>query len=206
MSDRIIAVPDFPELAFDDGPHQYRLDGESIPSVSTILEPLSGANYAHIREKTLQNAANRGTSVHNSIEVWIKYEIEDVNPEHRGYFSAFREWWDLKKPIVVGSEVRVYHRILRYGGTVDLLAYIDDKLTLVDFKTTSSLVDMTCGVQLEAYAQALVSHGIPVEDKMILHLKNNGKYKEHSYAVNDAARWRVFGSLKCVYDYIQSYK
>lgn len=65
---------------------------------------------------------------------------------------------------------------------------------------------MTCGVQLEAYAQALASHGIKVEQKKILHLKKDGRYDDRSYPANDAQRWRVFGSLKCVYDYIQSYK
>lgn len=206
MTDKLTEFPEFPELQFDDEHHIYRLDGVIIPSVSNIMEPLSGAKYAGISEKTLEKAANKGTSVHNSIENFIKFGIEDVNPAHQGYFDAFREWWEKDQPVLVGSECRIYHRILQYGGTVDLLAYIRGKLTLVDFKSTYALSDMTCGVQLEGYSQALASHDIRVEQKKILHLKKDGKHDERSYPANDAARWRVFGSLKCVYDYIQSYK
>lgn len=206
MTDKLTEFPEFPELKFDDEHHIYRLDGTIIPSVSSIMEPLSGAKYAGISGRTLEKAANKGTSVHNSIENFIKFGIEDVNPAHRGYFNAFREWWEKKQPELVGSECRIYHKILQYGGTIDLLAYIRGALTLVDFKSTYALSDMTCGVQLEAYAQALASHGIHVEQKMILQVKKDGKHVERSYPANDSQRWRVFGSLKCVYDYIQSYK
>lgn len=206
-TDRIVEVPEMPELSFDDTTHTYTLNGLVIPSVSSIMEPLSSAKYAGISEKTLNRAADKGTSVHNAIENWIKFGIEDIQPEHRGYFDGFLEWWEKSGPIiVVGSEVRMYHKLMRYGGTIDLLAYIGDELTLVDYKSTSALSDMTCGVQLEAYGQGLASHGIQVQRKKILHLKKDGKYGEREYPTGDADRWRVFGSLKCVYDYIESYR
>lgn len=197
-------VPELNELEFEEVTHTYRLDGIVIPSVSTIMEPLATAKYAGISEATLGRAADKGTTVHNSIENYIKFEFEDIPVEHRGYFEGFLDWWNNNYVRVVASEARVYHKILRYGGTIDILAYVNGVLTLVDIKTTSALSDMTCGVQLEAYTQALKSHGIKIEKKMILHLKKDGKYTERYFELNDAARWRVFGSLKCVYDYIQS--
>lgn len=204
--ERIDKLPEFPELTFDEESHIYRLDGVEVPSVTKIIEPLNREKYAGIGEKTLEKAANKGTSVHNSIEFFIKFGFADVNPAYQGYFDAFRDWWEKEQPVLVGSECRVYHPILRYAGTVDLLAYLRGKLTLIDFKSTATLSDMTCGVQLEAYAQALAKHGIQVEQKEILQVKKDGKYVERSYPANDGQRWRVFGSLKCVYDYIQSYK
>ena len=116
------------------------------------------------------------------------------------------EWWDEYKPEVVASEVKTYHKLMRYGGTLDLLAFIDGELTLIDFKTTYRLMEKTCGVQLEAYAQALASHGITVERKHILHLKKDGKWAYPEFPAKDAVRWRVFSALKCLYDYEQSYK
>ena len=65
---------------------------------------------------------------------------------------------------------------------------------------------MSCGVQLESYDQALASHGIKVQKKKIIHLKRNDKFKVIDYPVGDSVRWRVFGALKCLYDYVQSYK
>ena len=199
-----IQVPEMPELEFDDQKHIYRLNGVVLPSVSTIIEPLTAIKYQGINSNTLDNAARKGTAIHNSIENFIKFGFEDVAPEYRTFFDAFLEWWNDKQPIVIASELRIYHKLLRYGGTLDLLAIIDDKVTLVDYKTTYEVSDMTCGVQLEGYAQALLSHGIKVEEKQILHLKKDAKHKVHKYPGADANRWRVFGSLKNVYDYIQS--
>lgn len=202
---KAVTVPDFPELTFDDDRHIYRLDGDVIPSVSRIMEPLKNVNYAGVSERTLRNAADKGTSVHNSIENFIKFGIEDIATEHQLYFNAFLEWWTTAQPVVVGSEIRIYHKILRYGGTVDLLCYIDERLTLIDYKTTYAVSDMSCGVQLEAYEKALESHGIKVDQKMILHLKRDGRFKVIPYPANDSLRWRTFGALKCVYDYTKSY-
>ena len=206
VTGKIKEFPELPELTFDEASHIYRLDGIQIPSVSRLMEPLKDSAYHGISEKTLRRAAEKGSSVHDSIENFIKFQILDVNPEHRLFFDAFMDWWEENQPIVVGSEIRIYHKILRYGGTIDLLCYIQDKLTLIDFKTTYALQDITCGVQLEAYEKALASHGVQVEDKMILHLKRDGKFKEKHYPVSESARWRVFGALKCVYDYTESYK
>ena len=201
-----IKVPDFPELEFIDETHTYKLNGIAIPSVSEIISPLSNKKYDGISEKTLERAARKGTSVHNSIENFIKFEIDDVPEEHRGYFEGFLDWWEEKKPVVIGSEIKIYHKLLRYGGTIDLLCLIDDAVTLVDYKSTAVVSDMTCGVQLEGYRQALASHGIKIDRKEILHLKKDRKHKEIEYPVLDAERWKVFGSLKCVYDYIESCK
>ena len=205
-AERLTVFPSFPELTFEDKTHTYRLGGVVIPSVSAIMEPLNADKYRGIGRKTLDKAASKGTAVHNGIENWLKFGIEDVPEEHQAYFDAFMDWWRKMNPVLVGSELRVYHRIMQYGGTIDLLAYIDGKLNLIDFKSTYALYEMTCGVQLEGYSQACKSHGIEVEEKRILQIKKDGTYTEMKFPAGDAARWRVFGSLKCVYDYLQSYK
>lgn len=199
-----VELPEMPELSFDDGPHIYRLNGIQIPSVSAIMEPLSHAEYGSIDENTLNRAANKGTIIHNAIENWLKFGIDDEDPEYAGYFNGFREWWGKRKPEFIASEFRVYHKLMRYAGTIDLLAVIEGKLTLVDFKTTYRLIEKNCGIQLEAYAQALASHGIKVEEKRILHIQKDGKWEDPQFPSKDPNRWRVFGSLKNVYDYIQS--
>ena len=197
-------IPEFPELSFDESSHTYRLNDVIIPSVTTLMNPLSAEMYKNISSVTLSNAADKGTAVHNAIENYIKFDIVDIPPEHSGYFDGFLEWWNQHDIQVVASEVRVYHKIMRYGGTIDLLAYVDGVLTLIDIKTTSVLSEKSCGVQLEAYSQALKSLGFQIEQKIILHLKKDGKCTPREFPLNDAPRWRVFGSLKCVYDYIQS--
>lgn len=199
--DTTVKILETPELRFDEKSHIYRLDGVEIPSVSRVMEPLKASSYAGIGEKTLARAADKGSSVHNSIENWLKFGIDDIPEEHRPYFEGFLAWWDEYRPEVVASEVKTYHKLMRYGGTIDLLAYIGGKLTLIDFKTTYRLLEKSCGVQLEAYAQALASHGIAVEEKHILHLTKDGKWAYPEFPAKDPVRWRVFSALKCVYDY-----
>ena len=194
MADKIV-LPELPELTFDEGPHVYRLNGVQIPSVSNIMEPLSRAKYDGVSDSVLQKAADRGTAVHNSIENFLKFEFEDFPPEHIGYVNAFKAWWDLMQPQVVGSEVRLYHKQLEYAGTLDLLCVVCGKLCLYDFKTTYQVSEMTCGVQLEAYDQGLQTHGIKVDEKHILHLKKDGKFKDISFPVDDKRRWKVFCEL-----------
>lgn len=159
--DMTVEVPELPELTFDEASHIYRLNGDIIPSVSKLMEPLKDQCYGGISKRTLENAAIKGSAVHNSIENWIKFGIDDIPSEHRGYFNGFMEWWKQYKPRVFGSEVRIYHKLMRYGGTIDLLCEIGGLLELIDFKTTYTLLEMACGVQLEAY---LRENGIEVDD------------------------------------------
>ena len=61
-------LPTFPDLAFDEPTHTYRLNGAILPSVSAIMRPLSQALYKGVDEAALSAAAARGTAVHNAIE------------------------------------------------------------------------------------------------------------------------------------------
>lgn len=192
-----------PQLSFDETTHIYRLDGVEIPSVSKLMEPLSQHEYGAINPAVLEAAAHRGTAVHNAIENYMKFGLLDISEDYQGYIDGFLAWWDLHHPEVIGSEVRTYHPLMRYGGTVDLIAKIDGDITLIDFKTTSRLVTKNCRVQLEAYSQALRVHGIDIQKKRILHLEKDGKWSEPEFQVKDIEAWKVFGALKCVYDYLQ---
>ncbi len=190
------------DLEFREDDHVYLLGGVEIPSVTRLMEPLSRHEYERVSEWTLRKAAERGTAVHNAIENYIKFGLDDTDPEYKGYMDSFHEWWAMSDPEVIGSEMRVYHKTLRYAGTIDLVAKIDGKVTLIDYKTTSRLMDKNLRVQLEAYAQALKSHGIEVERKMALHLKSEG-WRAPEYDRMDPEALRVFTSLKCLYDYMR---
>lgn len=130
--------------------------------------------------------------------------IEDVPEEHQGYFQAFLDWWRQYNPVVVASEVRLFNNQLGYAGTADLIAYVEDALTLIDYKSTYSVSEMTCGVQLEAYARALASMGVEVKAKKILLLQKTGRFKYIDFKPNDLKRWKVFNALKTVYDYTKA--
>lgn len=46
--DMTVEVPELPELTFDEASHIYRLNGDIIPSVSKLMEPLKDQCYGGI--------------------------------------------------------------------------------------------------------------------------------------------------------------
>jgi len=194
------------ELTFDEVKHVYRLDGVVIPSVTTLMKPLSAAMYDGIDEETLNKAAEKGTIVHNAIEDYVKYGFDVIPEEQAGYFEAYKSFAKDYKIEPIENEKRIYHKALRYAGTADCIAKIDGKITLIDFKTTSVLMPMLTRVQLEAYKKALESMGYKVEAKMIVQLKKDGKYKIELHELNDLEAWTVFAALQTCNNFINKYK
>lgn len=199
-------LPVFPELKFEEKRHIYTLDGQLLPSVTTVMKPLDREMYCGINEDVMKIAAYRGTSIHNALENYVLYGIEDIEPKYRGYFDGFLKFWKENNPEPLATESRLYHRILRYAGTADLPCIIGGKRVLVDYKTSAEVNSMLTGVQLEAYAKAYDSHGFKFDEKAIVHLKSDGSYHMVRYKANDRDSWEVFSSLMVVWNHIQKYK
>lgn len=202
----MIKIPEFNELSFIETEHKYLLNGIEIPSVTTLMNPLSSAEYGEIDRRILDKAAHRGTVVHNAIESYEKYGFDDISDEYAGYFQAYKNWKKKYNPEIVANERKVYNKLMMYAGTADMFAYVDGKLVLIDFKTSSRINEMLVGVQLEAYSRAFSSHSISVDEKAILHLKKDGKYSYKVYPKNDNECWKVFSSLVILDNYIKKYK
>ncbi len=193
-------LPEMTGLIFDPCGHTYRLNGLVLPSVTTLMKPLSNVVYQTVDPKVLEKAANRGTAIHNAAENYAKFGIEDVPSVLAGYFDAFREWWDLRKPEPLATEYRIYHKILRYAGTADLVCLINGKMTLVDYKTSAQVNSKLCAVQLEGYDRAFESHGIKIEDRLILHLSRTG-YQEVPFKRSGKC-WTTLSALMTVWNYM----
>lgn len=197
---------ELPELTFDERRHIYKLNGVALPSVTTVMKPLSGDVYGSIDKAVLDRAAKRGTAVHNAIENFVKFGIEDIPPEHEGYFNGFLRWYEDHKVVPYGTEIKLYHKGLLYAGTADMLAEVDGVDTLIDFKTSASVQSMLCGVQLEAYSRAYCSHlGVAEFGEAIVHLKKDGTYEMIPFGDSATECWRVFTALMTVRNYKQKF-
>lgn len=206
MSEQTIGL-EFPELVFKSESHTYWLNGSRIPGVSELMHPLSESMYRGIDAGMLDAAAARGSAVHEAIENFAKYGIEDCEPEHRGYFDGFMKWAKENMVEVVASEVMVYNQTYRYAGTLDLICNVRGERWLIDVKTTAQLNEMLTGVQISAYGAALASQGVKIDRKAVLHLKKNGRYQIHiADKAKDAEAWTTFGALMTVYSHIQKFK
>lgn len=202
----MIEIPELKELNFVERTHTYTLNGFVIPSVSEVMRPLSAAYYGDTNEEVMRRAAIRGTCVHQAIENYLDYGIEDIPQEYYGYFNGFKHWIDSHKPEPIKTECKIYHKIHRYAGTADLPCYVDGKLTLIDWKTTATISEMLTRVQLEAYWRAFESHGIKFEQKIIVQSGKDGVVHEKVHPLNDTESWRVFTELLDVHCFIKKYQ
>lgn len=195
------------QLTFDPQNHIYRLNDVIIPSVTQIMQPLTRHKYRDIDEETLNHAAERGTAVHSAIEFHGRYGLDECPPEVRPYFDAYLTWNRHFKPQIVANERPVWHKILLYAGTVDMVAVIGGKLTLIDFKTTATLNDMLTTVQLEAYRRALDTQDPyhPIMQMAILQLKPDGSYTWKTYKAPDLEAWQTFTALITIRAHIIKY-
>lgn len=196
----MVKIPEFPELTFDEAGHIYRLNGLVIPSVTTLMKPLSDDFYRTVDPNVLDRAAKRGTAIHNAVENFTEFGIRDIAPQYAGYFESFLQWWELRKPEPLAMEHKVYHKILRYAGTADLICIIGGRLTLVDYKSSAQVNSKLCAVQLEGYDRAFESQGVKVEDRLILHLSKSG-YQEVPFQRSSKC-WSVLSSLMTIRNYM----
>lgn len=200
------AYPQIENLVFREQDHSYVLNGcIRLDSVTQIMKPLSDAVYHTVDPEVLANAAQRGTAVHNAIELYLSDGIEDVSPERQGFFDAFKAWQRDMGAVIIAAEMPIYHKVLLYAGKFDMLARIAGKVHLVDVKTTADVLDDLVRVQLEAYDQAAETHGIKTDGKMALHLRADGRYTPHEFLKNDREAWRVMSDLLGVNRYISKY-
>lgn len=201
-----LVIPQLAELTFEEASHTYRLDGLIIPSVTTVMKPLSEAYYGGIDAKVLGKAANRGSAVHSAIDIYAKFGVIDIEPELEGYFEAFLAWYKDYEVKPYATETKTYNRALLYAGTVDMSCSERGVDTMADFKTTASYSPMLCGVQLEAYERAQESHGIKYQNRAIIQLKKDGTYRRHTDFPPRVECWKVFNSLLNVSGFITKYK
>lgn len=140
----------------------YLEENNPVPRVTEILSKMihsdtlmywaNSLGFKGLKYKTvLDNAAKIGTAAHLSIEKFLKEKIPSINNIP---FLGFMSWYnmiteDMKLPInILFIEERLTCKW--FGGTLDALMKIGDKVYLIDFKT-SNHVTFKYFLQLAAY-------------------------------------------------------
>lgn len=166
----------------------YECNGIKVPRVTSVLGRtihddflMYWANSLGFKRqsyrKVLNHAANIGTEVHNYLAKLITNSpnIEpghDLMQESVNCIESFETWWrmlnDKHKVTVLGSEKTL--TCPYFGGTYDLLLSVDDRIFLMDFKT-SNQVSFKYFLQLAAYRYLLwYCEGIEVDGFTILRM------------------------------------
>jgi len=165
----------------------YYADGAFFPSVTTILEayPKDAAYFKWIKEvgtdaDTIRDeAGRRGSVVHDLTERYDNgAEVSLLNMDGNLQFkmsewSMFERYVDFVtrfKPDYFMNEQNFVSPALGFAGTIDRLAWLDGKLTLIDIKTSNNIHD-SYWLQLAAYAALVhVLTSYRIDQVAILHL------------------------------------
>ena len=132
--------------------HYIVEDGKYYPSVTTVLgkNPDKLKGLAQWRKRVGSDEANkistqssrRGTRVHSIVEDYLNNNLNgqyDDNPLGLDMFTMIQPTLDDRLDNIYAQEVALYSDHLGVAGRVDCVAEFDDKLSVIDFKTSGKL-------------------------------------------------------------------
>lgn len=143
-------------------------DGRRINQKDSIDIALSA------RKEILKQAGQRGTAVHSAIQQHLEgSEVEQLDDEYSGYFTAFLTWLEKNKLTPIIQEKLVYDEEIGFAGRLDFYGELNGVKVLLDFKT-SNFPSAKNGLQLAAYRHCLEKQGYVVEKSYCLYIKPEG--------------------------------
>ncbi len=173
--------------------HFYRTPIGILPSVTTIMRLIPNPQVEAWKSRTPNwkeistRAAQIGTKTHRIIECYLKDEPLDglYCKEIEKPFSAFQRWQCTCGFELVDSE-RMIWSANGYGGTIDLVGYLDGALYVIDVKT-SKAVYPDYSLQIAAYRTGYEERtGKKIEGMGIVRLdKPTGAFEWKEYGEDD---------------------
>ena len=138
-------------VEYIDGSHTYLVDGIILPSITQILKVKFGNKYQGISKEVLDNAAVKGTRVHEAIEKWYKYKVEDIGCKELKNMKFLQRQYkfeviDNEVPIILFKDNKPIA-----CGRLDLVLEENDELGLGDIKRTATLDKEYLAYQLNLY-------------------------------------------------------
>lgn len=161
-----------------------------LPSVTSILrqtwpKPALLEWYARLggeAETALELAARRGHNVHRFVEAYMAtgelMDPAEFPADHRPYLRAVAAFLFEYDPQPIATERLIVHPEDGYAGRLDLLARVDGKVTLLDWKSnTKGRIYTEAHVQATAYRRADERcGGDPIEQTMLVGVAEAGTF------------------------------
>lgn len=152
------------------------------------LEGIFREAKGHFRTRTME-AADIGTLIHSWCENYINKKIKGesveglempLNARVQNGVQAFLDWEKQNKVEYIRSESKIYSKKFNYAGTCDLIAKLNGKLCIIDFKTGSGPY-YEHALQTAAYQNALQEElKWKFKERWILKFgKHDGKFEVH---------------------------
>jgi len=158
-------------LHFDEGKHRYTIDGAPVPGATSILRDVLGNQFESVDPVYL----DWGSAAHGLYDLLAQgKDMSKVRGRLSGNVEGWQAFMETTGTEIIESEIRVGSAKHKYAGTLDLLARINDKLTVVDFKGSRSDRDK---LQMAAYKVALQeTRGIEVDQMVSVEINADGSW------------------------------
>lgn len=188
------------------------INGVKWPSVTEVTSILAKPSLAKWREyvgtkeadKISKEAAERGRTLHNFVEQFLKGETVVLCGEDeilRPAFKAWFDWWKESHFVCTHQEVKVISKKYKYGGTFDAIIEYNKSPILVDWKFSNS-EDWFRWLQLAGYAQAYhEQEKTKIKKGMIVRIDKKGKV--HVKEMKNLWLYvPIFLSIRKVWDFV----
>lgn len=167
----------------DGAERHYATPNGTFPSVTTILDATMPRSKREVLEKwrtrvgpaeaerIRRAAARRGSSFHDLVHEYLMAWPRPAPPADLYFKAALPFIHRIQRVLLI--EAPVWHDKIKYAGSLDLLAVIDGKVTICDWKTSDKPKDRRYLAghmpQLAAYAAAVYRlYGVLTEEAMVI--------------------------------------
>lgn len=153
-----------------------------------VTTPLARySNYSNIPLHILENAADRGTRVHQYCELYASNMLfEEIDEDCSQYVNAFKIWFDENVIEVISLEKRLYCHDIKLQGQSDMIARVKDMsdITLIDIKTSLNY-SKSWNLQTAAYQYLCSVNDIDITDRLVLQLKKDATFKTYLFSASE---------------------
>lgn len=150
-------------IEFDEKNHIYIKNGIVLKSVTQILKELFPNKYENIPDKILNSKSEYGTKLHKCIEIIEKKKPKRPISYCKRYLKiniyqeqSLKDYLEIKKQynIEVLESEKIVSYDYDYAGTLDMIALVNDKKSIIDIKTTYEFDEMYVSYQNSLYELA----------------------------------------------------
>lgn len=162
------------EFLFNAQDHSYWLAGVRIPSYSEIAKAEGLTDYSGVSAQVMEASRNFGENGHRMLRLFVEDNLDEESLDENlvPYLNGFKKFCGLHKmsPLDGWVENPTYSVKWKYGVTPDWIGYIDDKLTVLEYKFTS-IIMVSVAIQTAAQKVAFQERTqMKVDQRMVLQL------------------------------------
>lgn len=175
------ATAETDRFTFDEGKHEYRLDGVRLPSVTEVLEQLGFIEPQFYTEE----GRRRGLDVHYFCQYLDEGDYDPAAAKARGVDGYVESWRKFKEQAeglkLLEIESRLYHPLYRFAGSPDRRVFLRGTEQIWDLK--SGAPEDWHGYQTAAYEMLFAKHPRGQRPRGGVHLQADGslaKFKAHT--------------------------